>query len=401
MSVTSSIPRISVEYWRRTSSRSSSRPPRGALQHEPALAADGHDHGVLDHLRLHQAQHLGAVVLAALRPPDAAAGDRPSAEVHALHLGVAHEDLEQRGGLRHRGHVGRAQLQAQPPTAIGPERVGAHGRQHELEEAAQDAVLVEARDGIDPRADRLAQLVHLTLRSRGLGPAEARVEQLEDQRGGLRMVDQDLALVGLGELAPHPLAIAAVGAQDLTSCHDTAARVTSPFRRSESASPRRIAITACSIAEPRRSRSSCPRPEQHAEVVQVRTVVRPALEARRHLLDDGHSEPSSTGSSDESDILPPSFATTSRVRGSAPSMRLVGLLVLQADRELLACAYALEQAHVERREIGVRRSLVVLREALSVVGGELAAAHVTVLDDEALYEVVVPGAARRADLCLE
>ena len=45
--------------------------------------------------------------------------------------------------------------------------------------------------------------------------AEARVEQLEDQRGRLRVVDQDLALVRLGELAPHALAVAAVGAQDL------------------------------------------------------------------------------------------------------------------------------------------------------------------------------------------
>ena len=49
----------------------------------------------------------------------------------------------------------------------------------------------------------------------------------------------------------------------------------------------------------------------------------------------------------------------------------------------------------------MRRRLVVLREALGVVGGQLAAAHVAVLDDETLDEVVVPGAARRADLRLE
>ena len=266
-------------------------PARGALEHEPALAADGHDHGVLDHLRLHQAQHLGAVVLAPIGPADAAAGDRPSAEMHALHLGVAHEDLEQRGGLGHRGHVGRAQLQAQPPAAIGPERVGAHGRQHELEEAAQDAILVEARDGIDARADRLAELVHLALRSRGLGPAEARVEQLEDQRGGLRVVDQDLALVGLGELAPHALAVPAVGAQDLHVLPRDGRPRHEPVQEvrvgvAEEDRDHRLLDRRAEVFE-----VELPLSEQHAEVVQVRTVVRPALEARRHLLDDGHPEP--------------------------------------------------------------------------------------------------------------
>ena len=43
----------------------------GALHHEAALRPDRHDHRVLHHLRLHQAEHLGAEVLAPVRPADA------------------------------------------------------------------------------------------------------------------------------------------------------------------------------------------------------------------------------------------------------------------------------------------------------------------------------------------
>ncbi len=48
-----------------------------ALQHEAALGAGGNDDGVLHHLGLYQAQHLGAEVLVAIRPAQPAAGDRP------------------------------------------------------------------------------------------------------------------------------------------------------------------------------------------------------------------------------------------------------------------------------------------------------------------------------------
>src|SRR5690606_30514457 len=48
---------------------------RRPLDHEAALGADRHDDGVLDHLRLDQAQHLGAEVLAPVRPAQAATGD--------------------------------------------------------------------------------------------------------------------------------------------------------------------------------------------------------------------------------------------------------------------------------------------------------------------------------------
>ena len=46
------------------------------LAEEAALRADRHDHGVLDHLRLDQAEDLGAEVVAPVGPAQAAAGDR-------------------------------------------------------------------------------------------------------------------------------------------------------------------------------------------------------------------------------------------------------------------------------------------------------------------------------------
>jgi hypothetical protein len=71
-------------------------PARGRrpLGHESALRTDRNDDGVLDHLRLHQAQDLHAEVLAPVRPPDPAARDPPAAEVHTLNARRVDEDLE-------------------------------------------------------------------------------------------------------------------------------------------------------------------------------------------------------------------------------------------------------------------------------------------------------------------
>ncbi len=53
-------------------------------QDEPALGAGGHDHGVLEHLRLDEVEHLVADVVAPVGPPQAAPGDRAVAQVDAL-----------------------------------------------------------------------------------------------------------------------------------------------------------------------------------------------------------------------------------------------------------------------------------------------------------------------------
>ena len=372
------------------------------LQHEAALAADRHDHGVLDHLGLHQAEHLGAVVLAPVGPADAAARDVPAAQVDALHLGSVDEDLEERRRRRHRRHVGRAQLQAQPPAALGPVGVRAHGREHELQEAAQDAVLVEARDRVDARADRVAQLVELAVDDRRRGVAEARVEQLDDQRGRLRVVDQHVVLVRLGELAPHHLAVAAVGAQDLHVVPGHGGARDEPVQRvrlgvaAPGSRRRPRSITALSA----RGRAARRRAARRSRAGRRRRR-RPSRRVGTSSMTVSPSA-SSTGSSDDSGILPPSFATDEARQRLGALLRLLRRLVLQADGERLAGAHALEQPHVQRREIGVRRGLVVVGEAARVVARRARRPRTSPCSATSRSsEVVVPRAAGRAHLQLE
>ena len=58
---------------------------RHLLGNEASLRADRHDHRVLHHLRLRKPQHLGAKVLAPVRPADAPARNGAATQVHALH----------------------------------------------------------------------------------------------------------------------------------------------------------------------------------------------------------------------------------------------------------------------------------------------------------------------------
>ena len=118
-----------------------------ALDVEAALRARGHDHGVLGHLRAHQPEDLGAVVLA-VRPAQAAAGDRPAAQVDALDVGRVDVDLHERRRLRHRRHVGGAQLEGQR-LAVGVVGVRAQRRVDHRQLVAQDAVVVERGDLVE------------------------------------------------------------------------------------------------------------------------------------------------------------------------------------------------------------------------------------------------------------
>ena len=70
------------------------------LGDEAALGADRHDHGVLHHLRLDQAEDLGAEVLAPVGPAQTAARDLAEAQVHALDPRRVHPDLVRRAGRR-------------------------------------------------------------------------------------------------------------------------------------------------------------------------------------------------------------------------------------------------------------------------------------------------------------
>ena len=69
---------------------------RQVLGHEAALGAHRHDDGVLDLLRLDEAEHLGAEILRPVGPAQAAARDLAEAQVHALDAGRIDEDLVER-----------------------------------------------------------------------------------------------------------------------------------------------------------------------------------------------------------------------------------------------------------------------------------------------------------------
>ena len=155
-----------------------------AARHEAALGADRHDHGVLDVLRLHQAEDLGAEVLTAVRPAQAAARDAPHAQVHALDARRMHEDLVHRLRQRHFRDPARIELQRQ----VGLRRavrarlevIGAQRRVDRGQERAQDAVVVDARDAREQPVERAP------LRGLGAPPlarlqgrVEARDEQLQ------------------------------------------------------------------------------------------------------------------------------------------------------------------------------------------------------------------------------
>ena len=60
---------------------------------EAALCAGRHDDSVLDTLRLHEAQNFGAEIVAPVGPAQAAASDRPRAQVDALDARAVHPDL--------------------------------------------------------------------------------------------------------------------------------------------------------------------------------------------------------------------------------------------------------------------------------------------------------------------
>ena len=182
------------------------------LHHEAALGAGGHDHRVLHHLRLHQAEHLGAEVLAPVAPADPAAGDRAAAEVHALDPGPAHPDLVGRPRQRQLRDGGRIELEGERRTVAVV--VGAHRRRDQGEEAPADAVVVEAGDGVERLADRRRQRGRRGGAAIGrTGGVEAGGEQLDEvarQAGvlGERRLDVRLA-EGEADLAQ----VLGVGAQ--------------------------------------------------------------------------------------------------------------------------------------------------------------------------------------------
>ncbi len=174
------------------------QPPRD----EAALRADRHDHGVLDVLRLHQAENLGAEVLAPVGPADAAACDLAHAQVHALDARRVHEDLEHRARQRCIRHGARIDLDRQVGTgrAVVVLLVVARTQRRvdRRQEGADDAVVVDPGDVGEDLLQRLAVPgFELAARGRLDGWVEAGLEQADKMGGGSGIRGQRLLHVGL------------------------------------------------------------------------------------------------------------------------------------------------------------------------------------------------------------
>src|SRR5262249_27821281 len=177
---------------------------RQLLGNEAALGADRNDHGVLDLLRLAQAEHLGAEILRPVGPADAAARDLAEAQVHGLDPRRIYKDFIERA--RQRQAVDLAALEFHRNGRLGLIarieliEVGAQRRFHRVDEVAQDAVFVEALDFLQRRLDARADvsLARLARLARALGARiETRVKQLDDLGSDTRMLAQGRPHVSL------------------------------------------------------------------------------------------------------------------------------------------------------------------------------------------------------------
>ena len=140
--------------------------------------------------------------------------------------------------------------------------------------------------------------------------------------------------------------------------------------------------------------------DEDAEVVQVGAVFA-AVEPRRHLLDDRQAERLEHGQQlAQRDLAAVRRDRHARQRPRA-GLRVLGPLVLEADRERLARGDALQQLDVLQRELGRGRGLVVLGQARRVELREPAAVGLAEARDQLVGEAVVPGAREPRDLVLE
>ena len=173
---------------------------RRPLHIEAALGAHRHDDGVLHHLRLHQAEHFGAEILAPVRPADAAARDLAAAQMNALHARAVDEDLDQWPGRRQLVDGAAVDLYRNPvlrrPIRGGLPEIGPQGAADGIEEAPQDTVLVERGDGLQRRRDSGRNLLAPRLAGIGSGFAQYRVE------AGTEEVDEAAGDRGIGRERP-------------------------------------------------------------------------------------------------------------------------------------------------------------------------------------------------------
>ena len=131
---------------------------RQMLGIEAALGAGRHDHRILDHLRLHQAEDFGAEIVAPVGPANAAAGDRPAAQMDALDARRIDPDLAPRHRRGKARDQRRIDLEGDRFARRRGEGVGPHDRVDQGAQPAQDAVVVDRADAGQRIVERLALL---------------------------------------------------------------------------------------------------------------------------------------------------------------------------------------------------------------------------------------------------
>ena len=134
------------------------------LDDEAALGTGWHDDRVLYLLRLHQTQHLGAIVLATVRPAQPAASHRPASQMHPFHISAINEDLKPRPRLGHAVNSTGVQLEGDVvfrllciPHLVTLKIVSAQGGIHQVEHGAQHTVLGQVHHFVNVLHDLLPQ----------------------------------------------------------------------------------------------------------------------------------------------------------------------------------------------------------------------------------------------------
>src|SRR3546814_16237760 len=109
---------------------------------EAALGARWDDDGVLHHLGLHQPEHLGAEIVAAIGPADAAARHRSAAKVDSFHPWLIDEDFPPRHGPRKPVDRPAVELDRQRLRPAGNKGIAPDGRADDRPTPSHPFVLV-------------------------------------------------------------------------------------------------------------------------------------------------------------------------------------------------------------------------------------------------------------------
>ena len=144
-------------------------------------------------LRLHQAEDLRAVVVAAVGPAQAAARDRTGTQVDAFDPARIDEDLTPRHGLGQTGNERGIELEGQCHLPGRCKGVGALHRQNEIAVSAQQPVVVDRADTGEAIANGVFRSLFGFDAIAGEGRIVDRPEQVDerdsDRRRTLKRID--------------------------------------------------------------------------------------------------------------------------------------------------------------------------------------------------------------------